>query len=126
NAAVIMNKLAMTRHLRIEPEGGNSEESLPGVNQALDEELLMEPELRGKLQVASLETMREIATVKPQALRRALQCFYSRIGVSGAIEETFEYAGSLWHDHKVFGSLLQHKQGNRAAYFVRLATTVDV
>ncbi|KAF7720829.1 hypothetical protein EC973_005988, partial [Apophysomyces ossiformis] len=108
NAAVIMNKLAMTRHLRIEPEGSNSEESLPGMNQTLDEELLIEPELRGKLKVASLETMREIVTVKPQALQRTLQCFYFHIGVSGVIEETFEYAGSLWHNHKVFGSLLQH------------------
>ncbi|KAF7728886.1 hypothetical protein EC973_005281 [Apophysomyces ossiformis] len=117
NAAAIMNKLAMTRHLRIEPEGANSEEFLSGTDQNLDDEELMEPELRGKLQIASLETMGEIATVSSQALRRALQCFYSRIGVSVAIEETFEYAGSLWHDHKVFGSLLQHKQGNRAAIF---------
>ncbi|KAF7732320.1 hypothetical protein EC973_005216 [Apophysomyces ossiformis] len=121
NAGNIMVKLAMSRSIEpmlIGDTHGPAQDDIVEIDS-------VEPQLWGFKKFASHNFTDPIAGVSSTAFARALAAFYKQMRLDINFFKELTYCGSLWHDHKVYGSVLQHSDRKRAAYYVQMCIDVD-
>ncbi|KAG2216811.1 hypothetical protein INT45_013823 [Circinella minor] len=84
-------------------------------------------EIRGKLKVGCVNaSSTTIAGVNMDKLKSAFICYIRCNKIEGQLNPNFQYGPLLFDNSNTYNSILAHKSGNHAAYYVSMELDVDL